>query len=516
MSRAAHGTTGVPAAPGSSRLARVGLWLGPLAALTVLLWPLPEFGPGAWEPDERRAAAVTALTAVWWLTEAIPIGAASLLPAALLPLFGVVQPDEVARAYMNDLILLFLGAFLLALGIERWNVHRRVALNIACRAGSRPRRLVLGFMLASAFLSMWLNNTATTLMMLPIGVAVVDAVSGEQDGEPGARRLETPFGIALLLGMAYASSVGGVATPVGTAPNQVFLGQVLDRFPERQEVSFAEWTIAFAPLVVLFVPIGALLLTRVLLRVPESGTAGAEVLERARAALGPWRRPELRMAGLFGLTAFLWVTKSDLELGGTTLRGWENLLGERTVSNSTVAIFFAIVAFVVPSGAPSGGPLLDWSVAKRLPWEVLLLLGGGFALALGFQASGLDARLGESFGPLLSDAPTWLAVLVIAAGVSFLTEITSNTATTQVLLPVLASAGLAAGVDPYLWMLPATLAASCAFMLPVATPPNAVVFSSGRVAIPTMARVGVWVNVTLVLLITLLFQLWSRPILGLG
>jgi sodium-dependent dicarboxylate transporter 2/3/5 len=257
-------------------------------------------------------------------------------------------------------------------------------------------------------------------------------------------------------------------------------------------------------------------LTRVLLRVPVHGTAGAEVLERARAALGPWRTPELRMAGLFALTALLWVSKSDLVLGGVTVPGWEGLLPGSQISNSTVALLFAVLAFLVPSGEAKGRALLDWSITRRLPWEVLLLLGGGFALALGFQESGLDARLGEAFGPLLAGVPTWLAVMLIALGVSFLTEITSNTATTQVLLPVLASAGVAAGVDPYLWMLPATLAASCAFMLPVATPPNAVVFASGRISIPSMARVGITINITMVILITLVFQLWARGVLGLA
>ncbi len=500
----------LPPHTGTGRLARAGLIFGPL--LFLILWLLPI--PGL-EQDEQLAAAVTAFTAVWWLTEAVPIGAASLLPAVLLPLFGLVSAEAVARAYMNNLILLFLGAFLLALGVERWNVHRRVALDIACRAGGRPRRLVFGFMAAAAFLSMWLNNTATTLMMLPIGVAVVEAVACEQGADARGRRGESAFGLALLLGIAYSASVGGVATPVGTAPNQVFLGQVLDRFPERPELSFAQWTLAFAPLVVFFVPIGAWLLTRVLLKVPSHGTAGAEVLYEARRALGAWRVPEVRMALLFGTTAVLWVTMSDLVLGGFTIPGWENLLPGSEISTATVALGLAVLGFVLPAGTGDGRMLLDWSITRRLPWEVLLLLGGGFALAVGFRESGLDQRLGELLGPHLSGVSTWVAVLVVTLCVSFLTEITSNTATTQVLLPVLASAGLAAGVDPYVWMLPATLAASCAFMLPVATPPNAVVFSSGHISIPSMARIGVSINFTMVILITLVFQLWSRRILGL-
>ncbi len=502
--------------PGGGLLARVGRFAGPIAFLALLLIEIPGLAP-----LERRAAAVTAFTAIWWLTEAVPIGIASLLPAVLLPLCGVVDSREVSTAYMNHLILLFLGAFLLALGLERWNVHRRVALEIANRVGGKPRRLVFGFMIAAAFLSMWLNNTATTLMMLPICVAVVDAVGdGNADGEPARRgaAAESPFGIALLLGIAYAASVGGVATPVGTAPNQVFLGQVADRFPEREAISFAQWTLAFTPLVLLFVPIAAFLLTRVLLKVPKEGTAGAEVLARALRELGAWRRPERRMAMLFGVTAFLWVTQNDLLLGSFRVPGWEPFareLGAGQLSPATVALALAITGFLVPAGTGDGRALLDWSLTRRLPWEVLLLLGGGFALALGFRNSGLDARLGETLGPLLAGLSPWAVTLVVALSVSLLTEITSNTATTQVLLPVLASAGLASGVDPYLWMLPATVAASCAFMLPVATPPNAVVFSSGRIPIPRMARIGIAINLLAVVLITLVFQLIGRPILGL-
>lgn len=511
----------VPAAPshgdppGGALLARVGRWSGPLFFVALLFWDIPGLAP-----IEQRAAAVTVFTAIWWLTEAVPIGVASLLPAVLLPLCGVVDSREVATAYMNHLILLFLGAFLLALGLERWNVHRRVALQIASRVGGRPRRLVFGFMVAAAFLSMWLNNTATTLMMLPICVALVDAVCGKSSDSEQSNRGDGPeaaFGIALLLGVAYGASVGGVATPVGTAPNQVFLGLVADSFPERPAFSFAQWTFAFTPLVILFVPLASFLLTRVLLRVPRDGQAGAEVLTRALRDLGPWRRPERRMAVLFGITALLWVTQADLRIGAITIPGWEPVirrLGAAELSAATVALAMAIVGFLVPAGGGERGALLDWNLTKRMPWEVLLLLGGGFALALGFRSSGLDARLGEALGPLLAGLSPWAVTLVIALAVSLLTEITSNTATTQVLLPVLASAGLAAGVDPYLWMLPATVAASCAFMLPVATPPNAVVFSSGRVPIARMARIGVALNLLAVLLITLVFQLVGRPILG--
>ncbi|MHC4262047.1 MAG: SLC13 family permease [Planctomycetota bacterium] len=496
---------------------RLGLWIGPLLGLALL------FAPGL-DPLQSRAAAVTALVAVWWLTEAVPIAAASLVPAVLLPALGVLPADDAARTYMNDLIFLFLGAFMLAMGVERWGVHRRVALSIVATVGARPRRIVLGFMLASAGLSMWLNNTATTLMMLPIGVAVVQAVSGARE----SKRVDAsdPFALALLLGLAYSASVGGVATPVGTAPNQVYLARMAADHAELPTIGFAQWILAWGPLVVLFVPLGWLLATRVLLRVPDHGTAGGDVIAAERRALGSLHPAEWRMGGIFGLTALLWVTRVDLPLGDLVVPGWLDVLGRsapdgvewgpKTVTNATVAMGMALLCFLVPSGDTEGRRLLDWSAVRGLPWDVLLLLGGGFCIAKGFKVSGLDVLIGDQLGPSFSALPGWAVVLVIVASMSFLTEITSNTATTQVLLPVLGSASIAAGLDPRLSMLPATIAASCAFMLPVATPPNAVAFSSGLIRMGDMARIGFWFNTLLIVLIALLFQFWVRPFLGLG
>lgn len=497
------------------RMRRAGLWFGPLAAALVLFLPdLPL------DQVQRRAAAVTALVAVWWLSEAIPIGATSLLPAALLPLLGVVDAREAAGAYMNDLIFLFLGAFILALGVEHWGVHRRVALAIVGRVGARPRRIVFGFMLASAVLSMWLNNTATTLMMLPIGVAVVRAVRSEGEVEG-----EDPFALALLLGLAYSASVGGVATPVGTAPNQVYLARMLEDHAELPPVTFAVWLLAWGPLVVIFLPLGWLVLTRVVLRVPDHGTAGGEVIAAERAALGPIRAPEWRMGAVFLVTALLWVGRADLDFGVFTLPGWERAVAylaadpaswtPGTVSNSTVAIGMAVLCFLVPAGsARPGERLVDWSTARALPWDVLLLIGGGFAIAAGFKASGLDRAIGELLGPAFGSMPPLLLLALVVGSMAMLTEITSNTATTQVLLPVLGSASVAAGIDPRDAMLPATIAAYCAFMLPVATPPNAVAYSSGMVRIGRMARVGVAFNLLLVGLIVVVYRLWVRPLLG--
>jgi len=489
---------------------RIGLWLGPALFVLLLLWrdsPL--------DATQRRVAAVTALTATWWITAALPIGAASLLPAALLPLLGVMGGREVAPRYMHDLVFLFLGAFIIALGLERWNVHRRIALWIIAHVGTRPRNLVLGFMVASAFLSFWINNTSTTLLMLPIGVAVVTSVSGPE------RDLRSPFASSLLLGMAYSASVGGMATPVGTAPNQVFLGQYADRYPDAPAISFGQWMLAWLPLVLLYLPLAWLLLTRVLFRVPVTSERGGDVIQREREALGPMSRPERMMALVFATTAVLWVTRADLDLGFVRVPGWVRLIlpdhvedPSRFVTDATVATVMAVLTFLIPVDRARGIQLMDWRTASRMPWEVLLLIGGGFAIAGAFQTSGLDTLIGGSLGPLLEGRSSWVMVAGVVVLMAALTEITSNTATTAVLLPVLGQAAAAAGIPPLLFLAPATIAASAAFMLPVATPPNAVVFSSRRVAAPQMARVGLWVNLLLALLIVVVFQLWGRDVLG--
>lgn len=494
-------------------LARFGRWAGPLAFLLIALAPTLRIDgllllDGLPQPARLCAAAV-AWTALWWLTEALPIGAASLLPAVLLPLLGVLGAGAVAQAYWNDLILLFLGAFLLALMIERWNLHRRVALRIAARVGGQPRRLVLGFLLAAALSSMWLNNTACALMLLPIGEAVIQAV------EPGGPR-RSSFATALLLALAFGCTLGGLLTPVGTAPNQVLLGLLSERLPERPELGFGAWMVATLPIGLLAVPFAWWLLTRAALKVGAGGAAGAAVLEAERARLGPLQAPELRAGLLFIAAVLLWILRSDLDLGLFAIPGWEGLFPGLELSNASVALAIAIAAFLLPSGAPRGGALLDWDVARKLPLDVLLLLGGGFALAEGISASGLDSHLAQGLAPLLMGLPSPLAVLLLVFVVAALTELTSNTATVQVVLPLLLSAALTAGVDPLRWMLPATLAASCAFMLPVGTPPNAVVFGSGRLEIAQMARVGLWMHLALVLLIALVCELWVVPRLAPG
>lgn len=497
------------------RVQRAGRWIGVALFALLLVAPI-----GGLDVAQRRAAAVTALVATLWLTQGVPLAAASLLPAALFPLLGVLPAQEASSAYMDDLVLLFLGAFMVAAGLEKWGVHRRMALALVAVFGVQPRRLVLGFIVATGFVSLWINNTAATLMMYPIGLAVITTVGG---------RRSSPFAIAMLLGIGYAASIGGVATPVGTAPNQLLLGALRTSFPDAPAISFSTWMAIWVPFAAVYLLILWWLLTRVSLRVGDKLEVTRDVIAAERAKLGRMSRGERWMAGVFAATALLWVTRGGLQLGSVALPGWGPALAQWQastlglaspeqfkgyVTDATVAVAMSLLCFFVPIDRARGVRLLDWESARKLPWDVLLLFGGGFCIARGFARSGLDRALGDVLAPAIADQPAWLVVAIVAAFMTFLSELASNTALTAIALPVLAAAAVQGGFDPRLVMIPATVAASCGFMLPVGTPPNAVVFSSGLVPVGTMARVGFLVDLVGVALITLVFTLWGRHVLG--
>jgi len=498
---------------------RWGRVVGPLLFAAILLWP--NLGLDALQ---RRAAAVTALVATLWLTQAIPLGAASLIPVALLPLLGVLNAREAAAVYMDDLVLLFLGAFIVALGLERWGVHKRMALFLVAHIGTRPRRLVLGFVAATAFVSMWINNTAATLMMFPIGLAVIATVSGE---DVALRKRTTPFATALLIGIAYGASIGGMATPVGTAPNQVFLGQMHTLFPQSPQIGFAKWIIGWLPIVVVFVVGAWLILTRIALRVEDGDTLAADAIAEQRAKLGPMGRGEKMMAVVFGVTALLWVTREDMNLDQMTIPGWAGAFAHlqafgvagktaaeftRYATDATVAVAMAVLCFALPVDRKRGVYLLDWETAAKMPWDVLLLFGGGFCLAKGFQASGLDRWFGAVLAPALADRPAWQVVGIVVTVMTIATEFTSNVAITTLTLPVLAQTAVAGHFDPLLLMAPATIAASSGFALPVATPPNTIVFGSRLVPMGSMMRAGLALDALGIVLITFGFHFWVRHI----
>jgi len=404
------------------------------------------------------AAAITLLTVIWWITEAIPIPATSLVPFALLPLFGIVDHKTVASSLGSHVILLLMGAFMLSTALVKSGAHERMAVYMVRLVGvSSGRRLVFGFMLATAILSMWISNTASTLIMLPIALAILSHVNN--------RKLK----VALILGIAYSASVGGIGTPIGTPPNVIFMG-IYEESTGR-EFGFLEWMKIGVPVVLISIPLMALWLTR-------SVTLDEEI---KLPTLPKWRSEEKRTLILFGITALAWITR------GAPFGGWSELFNTPIAGDSTVALAAVVIMFMVPNG--KGGRILDWNTAKEIPWGMLLLFAGGIALAKGFSASGLSAMLGEWLSSL-ANLPMIAMVLTLCLVVTYLTEITSNTATATLLMPILAVVGTSMGVDPAIFMIPAAMAASCAFMLPVATAPNAIAYGTGEIEIRDMVIEG--------------------------
>jgi solute carrier family 13 (sodium-dependent dicarboxylate transporter), member 2/3/5 len=471
----------------------VGTWLGPLAAVCLLVFA---------DLDPERAsvtamAAVAVWMAVWWMTEAVPLAITALLPVALYPLLGIMSGKAVAPYYFNSIIFLFLGGFMVALAMERWNLHRRIALRIITLVGGGPNRIVLGFMLAAAFLSMWISNTATAMMMAPIALAVVKGV-GHEDNRAETRR----FAVALLLGTAYGCSVGGLATLIGTPPNPLLVSNLGLLFPDAPEISFAGWMVIGLPVCIVMLAVIWMLLTAMFGLRRMEGLIDHRIFVRERDVLGPPSFEEKVVFVDFVLLAVLWLTRTGLRIGDIDIPGWSALLPDGTlVDDGTVAIVMALLLFVVPSRNIAGRRVMDWRTARKLPWAIVLLFGGGFALAKGFVDAGLSDWLGERMTGL-SDLPPVLMILCICLIMTFLTELTSNTATTQMALPVVASVAIAVDMNPLLLMVPATLSASCAFMLPVATPPNAIIFGTEMITIREMARAGLLLNIVGALVIT--------------
>ena len=485
----------------------VGLWVGPLAAFLVYAWlPSGYLGidgqPAELGDPGRATLAMLVWMAVWWLTEAIDIPATALLPVALFPLLGVADIRAAAAPYASQLIFLFLGGFLMAQAMQQWGLDRRFALVVLRWVGTRPSAMVAGFMGVTAVLSAFVSNTATAAMMLPIALSVVALVEPESgktgDGVAGKDSpIGRNFGLCLMLGIAYAASIGGMATLIGTPPNGILAQFARDQLAESyaRDIGFAEWMAVAGPLVIVFLPIVWLLLTRVLypLRIDRL-EGGRELIEGQLRSLGRPKGGEWVVAVVFGLTALAWMTRP-------LLTGWFPGI---QLSDAGIAMLAGVVLFTIPVGrGERRRHALDWSEARKLPWGVLLLFGGGLSLAAAVRANGVAEYIGAQV-LVLRRAPSWLLVLAVALLVIFLTELTSNTATTATLLPILAGIAEGLGMHPFLLIVPATLAASCAFMMPVATPPNAIVFGSGRVRLPEMARAGLWLNLVGVLLVFLL------------
>ena len=484
----------------SKKLTRegVGLVLGPALFLVLAL------APSEIPPTVQRMMAVAALMATWWVTEAIPLAATSLLPLALFPFLGLGTASESAAPYANHLVYLFLGGFMLAQTMQRWGLHRRMALSIVHRIGTSPSRIVLGFMCASGFVSMWVSNTATTAMMMPIGLAVIQqAVEAfEKEGaDIDTRPGHFHFGANLMLGIAYGASIGGVATIIGTPPNVFLAGTMAEN--HGIEISFLRWLGFGIPFVLLFLPLTWLWLTRVALPIRiQSLPGGTARIEAELNELGSMTIPEKRLAIIFGLTAAAWTFRPYWTAAIPT----GNL-----VSDSTIAMAATVMLFLTPAG--NGEKLLNWQWASRLPWDVLLLFGGGFSLAAGFERNGLSTWVGgqlQFFGEL--PLPVFIVIVVLL--IVTLTEFASNVASTAMSVPILAATATTMGLSPLMLAIPATVAASCAFMLPAATPPNAIVFGTGYFTIPQLVKAGIGVNIIGVILISILTLLLARPLFG--
>jgi len=478
---------------------KIGLVAGPVLFTALVLAPIP----GVPEPVRRMMAAAV-LMAVWWVSEAIPLAATSLLPMVLFPFLGIGSAAQAAAPYANHLIYLFLGGFMLAQAMQRWGLHRRLALHIVSFVGTSPSRVVLGFMCASAFVSMWVSNTATTAMMMPIGLAVIQQVA-ETVRESGSDVDVAPgrfhFGIDLMLGIAYAASIGGIGTLIGTPPNVLLAGTLEETY--GIQISFLRWLAFGAPFVILFVPLTWLWLTRAAYPIRISALPGGkELIKEHIRKLGPMGTGERRTAYIFALTAAAWMFRPL----------WTRFIpnGEM-VTDSTIAMTAAVMLFLLPAG--SGERVLNWPWASKLPWDVLLLFGGGFSLASGFERSGLSRWVGDQLTHF-ADAPLPLFIMTIVAVIIVLTEFASNTASTAMSLPILGATATGMGLSPLLLTIPAAVAASCAFMMPAATPPNAIVFGTGYLTIPQMVKAGFAIVLIASVLITFFTFVLIRPLFG--
>ncbi len=436
-----------------------------------------------------RVAAVGLWMAIWWATEAIPVPVTAFLPIIIFEPLGISSIRDAAAPYANPIIYLFLGGFMLALAIERWDLHRRIALAILDRTGTDGRRLIGGFMLVCAMLSMWMTNTSTTMMLLPIVLSVIGVI---RENVPELSEQEQhDFQISMLLGLAYSASIGGLATLIGTPPNALLVGFMAES--HGIEISFARWMVVGIPVSAVMLPIAWIALTKFLfpVNIPANDAVSGH-LHQLREEIGAMTTPERRVAVVFATVIFCWMLRRPLT----------DLLGISGVSDAGIVMTAALLLFVLPSGDTAQPRLMVWESAGRLPWGVLILFGGGLSLAAAVSDSGLALWLGESLSPLNAWGTTVLMVAAVVM-VIFLTELTSNLATTATLLPVLGAIAIQAGVPPIVLTVPITIAASCAFMLPVATPPNAIVFATGRLSIPEMARAGILLNIIGIIIVSL-------------
>lgn len=484
-----------PPSSGSAGLARLGRWVGPAVFAVFLLWP----PTGSFDSDAWVVLGLTLFMAIWWITEAVPIPVTAALPVALLPVLGVVPIAEATAPYANPLIFLFVGGFAVALAVQRWNLHRRLALAILDFSGNRLDRLVGGFMLATAGLSMWVSNTATAALMLPIALSVLGVV----EADPEARKAGSRPAIALLLGIAFAANIGGMATLIGSPPNALTAAFLNERY--GLEIGFVQWLMMGLPIAGLLLAFTWWSLTHWVFPVHRIGLKGlGDMIAQQRVELGGWSSAERRVAIIFGAVAMAWL-----------LRPLLNHSLPLNLTDAGIAVLGAVVLFLLPSGHPEQRFLLAWENTRDLPWGVLILVGGGLSLGAAIESSGLAGLIAES----LQDAvqmPFWILIFGVILLTMSLSHVTSNTATAATLLPLVAALAVQTSTAPLVLTVPVALAASAAFMLPVATPPNAIVFGSDRLTVLNMVRGGALPTVASIVLLVLVAQFWVGRVLGSG
>ena len=472
---------------------KIGFILGAIFFIAIVF--IGDFDPA--KPQLNTMAAIAVLMATLWITESIPLAATSLIPLIFFPITGLLSTEEVASSYINSIIFLFLGGFLIAIAMEEWELHKRIALRIIMFFGGSPVSIIIGFMVSGAFLSMWISNTATALMLLPIGIAVIQRLETEFGKEKAGK-----FAVPILLSIAYACSIGGVATLIGTPPNLVMVKMLKVIFPEAPEITFSNWIFLGLPVSLIMLAFVAILLTKVLFKFDKCVRLEKEFVQDEYRKLGKFSFEEKAVSFIFICTALFWIFRSNIVLGTLKMPGWSNLLPKSEfINDGTVAITMAFILFLIPAKTNKKS-LLDASAFSKVPWGIILLFGGGFALAKGFSSTGLSDFLGHQLSGLSAIPPVFI-ILSTALLVTFLTELTSNTALTQTILPIVASVSITLGLNPLLLMFTTALSASMAFMLPVATPPNTIIFASGKIKSSEMAKTGLLLNLIGALVISI-------------
>jgi sodium-dependent dicarboxylate transporter 2/3/5 len=479
---------------GFSNRKYTGLIIGFLLFLFIILFT--ELEPG--KPEITRTCAIAVLMATWWVTEAIPLSVTALLPVVLFPLLGVLDGKDISTAYFNHIIFIFIGGFIMALAMEKWNLHKRIALKILLWVGVSPGRILLGCMLATSLLSMWISNTATAMMMIPIVTSIIIKIE-----ESLSKKELSRYATGLLLGIAYSASIGGIATIVGTPPNLICVRMLNILFADAPEILFNQWLLFAFPLTVAMFIIVWLILKFSYVKKIKTTNLSRESIKSQYESIGKSSYEEKIVFILFILLALLWITRPGFKFNSFSIPGWSLLFKHsKYINDGTVAVFIAVILFIIPARSDRSKRLMDWKTANRIPWNIVILFGGGFALAMGFEKSGLSLWLANQLAGGLNVNPL-VYILMIVGLMTFLTELTSNTASTQMLLPVFASIAVGLKINPMIFMVPVTLAASFAFMLPTATPPNAIIFGTDRVSINNMIRTGFVINIVGILIVTM-------------